>query len=353
MAHTDIEYRQVAVNEDEFIILKTLLDAQDQFTSDSGLAERLGISRHAVWGKLEKLRKHGFEFEAVRNCGYRITQQPNTFHPALFRYAQEKLSLKMHMLYFPVIDSTNNEANRQLSYERNTPFAVFSSHQKKGRGRLGREWYSATPDNLYLSVVFEPNIQPQKLQHFTLWAGIHICHALQSFIPNATLKIKWPNDLYCESRKFAGMLTEAEMDTDCLKTIVFGIGINLNSNPTDYPEKIRKLATSLYAIHRKKLPLNKIAAYVIKAIHDAYEICIQKSNTDDLIDAWEPLDFLYGKFVTAKIGEKEISGMASGIDKSGAILLKGEHGQFQPVRAGDVTLKKSEGKLYRNESKGL
>lgn len=340
MTQADTEYRQVSAGEDEYIILKALLDASGEFVSGSKLAERLGVSRPAVWGKLEKLRDIGFDFEAVRNRGYQITRQPNIFHPSLLRYAQDKLGLDLDVLYFPVIDSTNNEADRQISYGQKSPFAVVSSCQTKGRGRLGRDWYSASADNLYLSVVFEPNIPPQQLQHFTLWAGIHICRALQNFVPSAPLKIKWPNDLHCEGRKFAGMLTEAKMDADGLKTIVFGIGLNVNSNPMEFPEEIRKLATSLYAVHGDELPLNEVAAAVLKAIETAYSRCIQNTNTESLAEAWEPLDSLYGKPVTAVMNSKEITGIASGIDESGAILLKDESGQLQPVRAGDVTLKK-------------
>ncbi len=337
---TDTEYRQVAGLEDEYTILKALLDAPDAFVSGSLLAERLGISRPAVWGKLEKLRERGFEFEAVRNRGYRLTKEPEVLHPALVRYYAEKNGTQMEVLYFPVIDSTNSEADRQLSYGRKGPFAIASSCQTKGRGRLGREWHSASADNLYLSVLFEPNIPPQQLQHFTLWAGIYICRALQSFVPAAPLRIKWPNDLHCDGRKFAGMLTEAKMDADSLRSIVFGIGINLNSNPNQYPAEIRQLATSLYAVNGKELPLNRVTAAVIQAIVSAYDACIHNKSSESLPEAWAPLSSLSGKPVTALCGDKSIHGIACGIDDSGALLLKGEDGIIQKVRAGDVTLKK-------------
>lgn len=340
MSTKDQEYRQLTCSEDEFIILKTLLDAKGEFVSGSLLSEQLGVSRPAVWGKLEKLRGKGFDFEAVRNRGYRIIKQPDIFHPALFRYAQEQLGNHTELLYFPVIDSTNNEADRQISYRRKSPFAVASSCQTKGRGRLGREWYSASADNLYLSVLFEPNLPPPLLQHFTLWAGIFICRALQSFVPKAPLKIKWPNDLHCDERKFAGMLTEAKMDADGLKTIVFGIGINLNSNPNEYPEELRKLATSLYAVNGNELPHNEVTAAVLNAIESTYHHCINNSDTSTLSKEWAPLDALEGQHVTARMGDKEITGIASGIDDSGALLLEQANGTLEAVRAGDVTLRK-------------
>lgn len=340
MSSTNPDYSEVELIEAEYRILKALLDAGDDFISGSLLAEALGVSRPAVWGKLEKLRDQGFEFEAVRNRGYRLTQRPTILHPALLRIAQESKQSAIDALYFPVIDSTNNEAERQASFGRRGPFAIASSCQTKGRGRLGREWYSASADNLYLSVLFEPNSPAQQLQHFTLWAGIHICRALQELVPSAPLKIKWPNDLHCDGRKFAGMLTEAKMDADGIKALVFGIGINVNSNPMDYPNELRALATSLYALHGKELSLNEVAATVLSAIQKAFQSCLENSDTDSLADAWAPLNALEGQFVTARMGDQELSGIASGIDTSGALLLRGEDGKLRSIRAGDVTLRK-------------
>jgi len=337
---TETDYRETKITEDEFTILKALLDAPDDFVSGSLLTEQLGIARPAIWGTLEKLRNQGFDFEAVHNCGYRLIQEPEVLHPALIRYYSKKAATEMDVRYFPVIDSTNNEAERQMAYGRKSPFAIASSCQTQGRGRLGREWYSASADNLYLSVLFEPDIAPQQLQHFTLWAGIYICRALQSFTPKAALKIKWPNDLHCDGRKFAGMLTEAKMDSNRLRSIIFGIGINLNSNPSNYPKELRTIATSLYAIHGATVPLNKITARVLQAINQAYETCIHNKTTETLPDAWSPLSSLDGKPVTALQGDQEISGIANGIDISGALRLTQLDGSTIAIRAGDVTLKK-------------
>lgn len=336
----DTEYRQALPNEDALTLLQALLSEPAAFVSGSLLAELLGMSRPAIHGKLEKLREQGFEIEAIRNKGYRIAQQPEVLHADLLGYYTEQTASTMQALYFPVIDSTNNEAERQLSHRRAAPFAIASSCQTKGRGRLGRDWHSATADNLYLSVAFEPNIPPQALQHFTLWAGIHICRALQSFVPNAPLKIKWPNDLHCEGRKFAGMLTEAKMDADSLRSIIFGIGLNVNSNPAKYPAAIKKTATSLYAVGGVELPLNQVAAQVIAAVQAAYDACILGNSSENLVDAWTGLSSLNGQSVTALMNGKEVTGIASGIDESGALLLRAEDGTLHSIRAGDVTLKK-------------
>jgi BirA family biotin operon repressor/biotin-[acetyl-CoA-carboxylase] ligase len=279
--------------------------------------------------------------EAVRNRGYRIVTEPELLHPALLRCALDRLGSSMRLRYFPVVDSTNSEAERRVASGEPSPFVIVSSCQTNGRGRLGRVWQSDSTENLYLSVVFEPNIPPQQLQHFTLWAGICICRQLQRFVPKAPLRIKWPNDLHCEGRKFAGMLTEAKLDADRIRSIIFGLGLNINSNPNDYPEEIRPLATSLHAIHGEPLPLNDVGAAVVCAIEEAYAICIQGADTPEkLSDAWAHVDALAGQEVTAILSNSEVTGIASGIDESGALLLQMPDGHKEVIRAGDVTLKK-------------
>lgn len=341
MSYESLKFSPRAVDGDSVVILKALLEAGEAFVSGSLLAAQLEISRPAVHGKLHKLREEGFEVEAVRNRGYRISKFPEVLHPALLRCALDRHGSRIGLIYFPMVDSTNSEAERRIASGEPSPFVVVSNCQTKGRGRLGRTWQSGSAENLYLSVLFEPNLPPQQLQHFTLWAGICICRQLQSFVPKAPLKVKWPNDLHCEGRKFAGMLTEAKIDADGIRSLVFGLGLNVNSNPNDFPKEIRSLATSLHAICGEPLPLNDVAAAVIRAIEDAYAICIRNEATkQSLAEAWHPLDALVGQEVTAILQGTEITGIASGIDESGALLLQMPGGQIEAIRAGDVTLKK-------------
>ena len=136
------------------------------------------------------------------------------------------------------------------------------------------------------------------------------------------------------------MLTEAKVDADSLRCIIFGIGLNVNSNPAKYPEEIQKTATSLYAVGGEELRLNQVAAKVITATQAAYDTCILGSGPKNLVDAWAPLNSLCGQGVTAIMNNKKITGIACGIDDSGALQLLDDGGILHSVSAGDVTLKK-------------
>ena len=207
---------------------------------------------------------------------------------------------------------------------------------------VANAWYSASNENLYLTVAFEPRLPAGQLQHFTLWSGIHLCQSLQELVPQTPLQIKWPNDLYCNDKKFAGMLTEARIDADSLNTLLFGFGLNVNSQPKDYPDDLSEIATSLRAASGQELPLNQLALLCVKAIHQAYNTCIQSTNTDSLTKAWDALDYLAGKTVFVDRSGTTIEGIASGIDASGALRIEGADGNIQLVHAGDVTLRYAE-----------
>jgi BirA family biotin operon repressor/biotin-[acetyl-CoA-carboxylase] ligase len=340
MSMKTIEYKERRSVAGLARIIRILTEARGDFVSGTVLAEQLGISRPAIHGKFERLREDGFDVEGVRKRGYRFRTTPDFIHPALLSDEMDRLGSSLPVACYPVIDSTNSEAERRFASGQSGPFAIVSSCQTRGRGRLGRTWHSTSAENLYLSVLFEPNIPPQQLQHFTLWAGIRICRMLQHLVPDAPLQIKWPNDLLCKGRKFAGMLTEAKMDADSIRCIIFGIGLNVNSNPNDYPDSIRQVATSLHAMHGEALPLSRLAARVIAAVEKAYNGCIEGSINESLTEAWDPLSALRGKSVTAFVNGKAITGIAGGIDASGALLLKMADGSVETVRAGDVTLKK-------------
>lgn len=321
-------------------IISELRSKVDGFVSGSSLAKLLCISRPAVHRKINKLRNGGFIIDAIRSRGYSLNKEPKLIHGDLLRDYTNQVGIEMEVLYFPVIDSTISEAERQLSQGRKGPFAIVSSCQTRGRGRLGRKWHSTSIENLYLSVAFESKIPPQALQSFTIWSGIHICRALQSFAPQAPLKIKWPNDLHCDERKFAGMLTEAKIDADNLSSIIFGIGININSNPAKYPASIYKTATSLSAVSGAKLSLCAVATSTIAAIDSAYKTSIHGAGSESLFEAWKPLSSLEGSLVRAFVSGQEILGTVSGIDPSGALRLITENGTIQKIHSGDVTIKK-------------
>lgn len=334
----------------ENTILRALLAHRAEFVSGEKLAEQLGISRVAVWQHMEKLRAEGFAFEAVRNVGYRIEAFPSAPHAALLTLLVGERAQTPEIFVHETLESTNDEATRQLTAGCATPRIVLALRQTRGRGRFGRPWHSEPNGNLYLSFAFHPRVTPTRMQTFTLWMGVNLCDfiaaQLRATKPDATPPgVKWPNDLLFGARKVGGMLTEARIDADQIRDLIFGLGLNLNSDAARWPSELADRATSL-AEQNGGMPLdtNTFAAALITRVLDAYEQFIEapEAAASALSVLWKKHDLLHGKSISVIYGKETNTGIASGIDAEGSLLVRNGPGErAQKFRAGEVTIGKN------------
>jgi BirA family biotin operon repressor/biotin-[acetyl-CoA-carboxylase] ligase len=324
----------------EHVILRELLARDPNWVSGSSLATKLGISRVAVWQHMEKLRAAGFGFDAQRAKGYRIASRPATLYAPLIETQLKVRPRNFSLIVLDEIDSTNDEAARQLAAARVVPFAILARRQTRGRGRFGRTWHSESTTNLYASFAFRPQVQPERMQTFTLWMGLNICELLTNFA-GVSPGIKWPNDILFHGRKAGGMLTEARVDADQIRDLVFGLGLNVNSPAGGWPAELARRAISLAEITGQALDLNRLAAALIGRVLLAYETFAEGEHTKTFADLWHRYDLLRGKPVTLLEGGRRHHGVVSGVDDEGALLLRDERGKVHRFRAGEVTMEKS------------
>ena len=324
----------------EHVILRELLARDPNWVSGSTLATKLGVSRVAVWQHMEKLRAAGFVFEAQRARGYRITARPATIYAPLIDTLLKSRPRQFSLVVLDEVDSTNDEAARQLAAGRPVPFAILARRQTKGRGRLGRAWHSTSSANLYASFAFRPRAEPERMQTFTLWMGLNICELLANFA-GITPGIKWPNDILFENRKAGGMLTEARVDADQIRDLVFGLGLNVNTPAEGWPPDLARRAIALSDVTGANLDINRLAAALIGRVLLAYQIFAEGEHLNTFADLWHRYDLLRGKSVALLEGGRRHHGTVSGLDDEGALLLRDEHGKVHRFRAGEVTLEKS------------
>lgn len=321
-------------------ILKAFLLSQGAPVSGHRLANELGMSRVAVWQRLERLRGEGFVFDAAPRKGYRLLDTPPGIHPALLDAHLRLLKVTPRVEYMAVTDSTNSDAERLLAAGATAPFAVLAGRQTAGRGRLGRVWHSEHPENLYMSFAFRPFLPPDRMQAFTLMMGLSLCETLSRRHGLAELRLKWPNDLVCEGRKIAGMLTEARVDSDQVRDLVFGLGLNVNSDPAALAPELRATAGSLAHALGRKLDLHAEAAALIATVFDAYEVFELAPEKADPRPLFKKHDSLFGREVTVGLRGVPLTGVAEGVDVRGALLLRLADGTLTAVNAGEVTIAK-------------
>jgi BirA family biotin operon repressor/biotin-[acetyl-CoA-carboxylase] ligase len=324
----------------EHVILRELLAHEPDWVSGATLGEKLGISRVAVWLHMKKLREAGFVFAAQRARGYRILQRPSAPHAALIDTQLKVRPRGFSLVTLDETDSTNDEAARQLAAGRATPFAVVARRQTRGRGRLGRAWHSDANGNLYLSVAFRPRVPPERMGAFTLWMGLNLCSLLSNFA-KVSPGLKWPNDLLIDGRKVGGILTEARVDADQIRDLVFGLGLNINSAPDAWPGHLHRTAISLAEAAGAPLDFNRLTAALLGRVLLAYENFADGDYTKTFADLWHRYDVLRGRRIVLLEGGRRHTGAVAGLDDEGALLLRDDQGRTARFRAGEVTIEKA------------
>jgi BirA family biotin operon repressor/biotin-[acetyl-CoA-carboxylase] ligase len=305
-------------------VLEAIADGQ---VTGPDLAERLDVSRAAVWKHVEALREAGFEIESG-DAGYELAGVPEFGGPAV----EFGLDAAFEVEYHESIPSTNRRA-RELAAEGRADVAVLADEQTGGRGRLDREWASPS-GGVWLSLLVRPDVPPAQAPLFTLAAAVATARACRETGVEAT--IKWPNDVLVGTpageRKLAGILTEMEGEADRIAWLVVGIGINANVDRERLPiETATSLRAQVGDVDRRKFAQRVIEEF------DAL-----RADLDSVLPAWRDLAATLGREVRVETAAGEIVGEAVDIEFPGTLLVETADGR-RAVTAGDCEhLRRSE-----------
>jgi len=315
------------------------LRANPDGVSGADLAEQLGISRAAVWARIEELRRVGYEIEAGPHFGYRLVDEPDVLlaDDLLARLGQTRV-IGRDIRVFEQTTSTNDVIEKLARDGVGEGVAVFAEAQTKGRGRLGRKWLSPARRGLWFSVLLRPELRPQEATQLTVASATALRRAIEAGT-GLQAEIKWPNDIVMGGRKVAGILTELSAEPDRVRYVVLGIGVDVNLGAGEFPPELRKLATSLKMEAGRTISRAELATAILRELDGDYaRVC--GGRFAEVADEWEEHCTTIGRAVTIQIGERKIRGRAESLDDAGALLLRTEHGHLEHVTGGDVTLEK-------------
>lgn len=320
-------------------ILRALRQAGDGSVSGAELAQKLGITRAAVWARIEDLRALGYDIEASPHLGYGLRAEPDVLHADdLLSQVAPGSIIGRDIRVFEQTTSTNDVAEKLARDGVKEGVVVFAESQTRGRGRLGRHWVSPARKGLWFSVLLRPALRPQAATQLTVVSATALRRAI-ALQTGLEARIKWPNDIVVGSRKVAGILTELSAELDQVKHLVLGIGVDVNFNPSDFPPDLRHLATSLKAELGRPVPRATLAVTILAELDADYR---RLANGDfaSLADEWQSHCVTLGHQVVIRTGPREIRGRAEALGPEGALLVRTEHGHLEPVVGGDVTLER-------------
>jgi BirA family biotin operon repressor/biotin-[acetyl-CoA-carboxylase] ligase len=306
--------------------------ADGDFHSGEHLGELLGMSRAAINKHIQTIREWGLDVFTVPGKGYSLPSQIQLLD--VERILGQLVDKRVTVL--PVVDSTNQYLLDRIA-ELQSGDACVAEYQQAGRGRRGRQWISPFGANLYLSMFWRLDQGPAAAMGLSLVIGIVMAEVLKD-LGAQDVRVKWPNDLYLNDRKLAGILVELTGKTGDAAQLVIGAGINLamrETNANAINQGWINLQEAGFNIDR-----NELAATLLNELRQS----LRQFEIDGLapfIARWRALDNFIDRPVKLLIGEQQIFGIARGIDQQGALLLD-QDGVIKPFIGGEISLRSAE-----------
>ncbi|WP_210454712.1 bifunctional biotin--[acetyl-CoA-carboxylase] ligase/biotin operon repressor BirA [Pantoea ananatis] len=303
--------------------------ADGEFHSGEQLGETLGMSRAAINKHIQTLKSWGLEVYTVTGKGYSF--------PAPLQLLNEQEILgqlsQADIAVIPAIDSTNQYLLERM-HSLPSGSVCLAEYQQAGRGRRGRHWFSPFGANLYMSMYWRLEQGPAAAMGLSLVIGIIMAETLRS-LGAQDVRVKWPNDIYLHDRKLAGILVELTGKTGDAAQIVIGAGINLAMRTAEAAQINQgwiNLQEAGVTINR-----NELAATLINRLREALPV-FEQEGLMPFVTRWAELDNFINRPVKLLIGEREVHGIARGIDNQGGLQLE-QDGKIQSWVGGEISLR--------------
>ena len=235
---------------------------------------------------------------------------------------------------FDTIDSTSAYLLRCIDDQKSIPRVCLAEAQTNGHGTQGRSWHSPAALNLYFSLLWSFEQTPNHAQGLSLLVGVVVVEALKKLNLGVSFQLKWPNDIFVNNEKLAGILVESRSKGSSLAQTVIGVGLNVNMDKqTSHP--VSQAWTSLAALSGKPLDRNLIAAYLIDAFVQNFE-CYRDRGFGFFKTRFDQYDMTLNKPITVTHLDKTQQGIGKGIDDEGCLTFQTAQGEIQTIRSGRV-----------------
>ena len=312
-------------------LLQILEEHRDAPVSGQALADRLHVSRAAVWKAMKALQAEGHRITAVTNRGYQLERDSDVLTPQGIRCRLRPAYQDCAIRVDARVPSTNTQAKKLAADGEAAPSLLLADGQTAGRGRMGRAFFSPPGTGLYMSVLLRPAVQAEELPLVTLAAAAAVCEAVEEAAGVST-RVKWVNDILVDGRKVAGILTEAvgDLESGTMESVVVGIGVNVKTPADAFPEELRERAGSLLPAQVSRCDLaagiaNRLLTYADSLPERRY------------LESYRERLAVLGKPVHYKQRERWMTGRAVDLREDGCLLVEGTGG-VAALRGGEIRM---------------
>jgi len=316
------------LNEKGNQLLQLLSDGE--FHSGEKVGELLGVSRTSVNNYIKGLQGIGLDIYKVTGKGYCSAIPLDLLDAEKIK----QLSGKDNVHVEQIVDSTNQWLLERIDKIENGQSCI-SECQLSGRGRRGRTWISPFASHLYFSLYWRFDSGIDKVSGLSLLVGIAVVNSLEK-IGIQGAELKWPNDIYYQGKKLAGILIELNAEATEACHCIIGIGLNVRM-PPEQAKLIDQPWIDLNQISSDPVNRNLLSATLMKEL---YSLLAQyeKTGLKPYLSRWFELDCFINKQVNLLIADNVKSGICRGIDEKGALLLDVD-GEIEDYIGGEISLR--------------
>lgn len=233
--------------------------------------------------------------------------------------------------HFEILDSTNHTAALLIAKDRPSEGLVISADaQTAGVGQIGSTWHSEYSKNCLFSVIVYPSFL--KAEH-GFYLQMAVCNALKDAVctlfPELDFRIKWPNDLYCDNKKIAGLLIQTSVRGYFLDYAIIGIGVNVNQ--TEFPKDIGR-PESLRGLSGREVSRSGVLSEILFQMDARYNnlkaLYSSAYNLPDILKEFEQNLYLFNEWAHYKdINEVHLELLMEGVRPDGRLILRDREGR--------------------------
>lgn len=302
------------------------------------LADELGVTRTAVWKVIQQLRNQGVDIEIQARQGYRLAKPVELLNEKKIRSDLQPVvaNLISQIEVFQTIPSTNQHLVANF-HQFPSGAICLSEQQTQGRGRRGRGWLSPFASGIYLSILWHFDVDISSLQGLSLAIGVAVIHALQRYGIQG-VELKWPNDLFYQSKKLAGILLEAHASVNSHYSIVVGIGLNCRL-PQEVIDEVERPVIDLETILQNPLGRNHLIALILNEMVPILRD-FPKTGLEPYIPEWQRYDVLQNQQVQIELPSGTMQGKVLGVDRFGNLKMQFDDGREQVFSSAEITIRR-------------
>lgn len=315
-------------------VLERLLEAGSEPISGQKLADEFGVSRTAIWKYIKEFEEDGYEIGTVRKKGYYLMSIPDLVTEANIKRHLQTNHYGRQIAYYQSCHSTQPIAHEFAQDGAKDGTVIIAEEQTLSKGRMARPWASKAFKGIWMSVITRPKLAPHQAPQMTLVAAVAITRAIEE-VTGLTPQIKWPNDLLMNGKKITGILTELQADPDLVKSIIIGIGMNINQDEADFPEDLLGIATSLAMAKGEPIDRAKLVAAVLNHLEHYTNLYVTHGFKPIKL-LWESYSNTIGRQVRAVMIQETVEGTAIGITEEGMLELRLADGTIRGIYSGDI-----------------